>query len=148
METRLAVIEDALLLAALHAASFTHGVWNRPQITDSLANAAVLTWVVTEKGDIKGFAMLQQAANEAEILTLCAAPAARRQGIADALLNQILVHARAAHISKIFLEVAEDNTPAQKLYEKHGFKMTGKRPRYYQRDTGAVDALMLTLEIV
>ena len=43
-------------------------------------------------------------------------------------------------VVNVFLEVSEVNYPARKLYEKHGFKPTGKRPKYYD----GVDAIIMT----
>ena len=46
--------------------------------------------------------------------------------------------------AKLFLEVAEDNAPAQHLYHMLGFTAVGRRPGYYRRKTGpAVAALTL-----
>ncbi|MDO8264596.1 MAG: GNAT family N-acetyltransferase [Gallionella sp.] len=43
------------------------------------------------------------------------------QGIAARLINQCVEHAKAAGMRQIGLEVAADNIPAIKLYEKNGF---------------------------
>lgn len=43
------------------------------------------------------------------------------KGIAATLINQCVEHAKAAGMQQISLEVARDNTPAIKLYEKSGF---------------------------
>jgi ribosomal-protein-alanine N-acetyltransferase len=36
----------------------------------------------------------------------------------------------------LFLEVAEDNTVAQRLYTAYGFAMVGRRPDYYRTRHG------------
>ena len=44
----------------------------------------------------------------------------------------------------MFLEVAETNTAAIRLYEAAGFKVMGRRPNYYLEENGRrVDALMM-----
>lgn len=43
------------------------------------------------------------------------------KGIAARLLGQFVEHARSSDMRRIRLEVASDNTPAIKLYEKSGF---------------------------
>lgn len=43
------------------------------------------------------------------------------KGIADELMNQCVEHANALCMLQIGLEVARNNTPAIKLYEKRGF---------------------------
>jgi ribosomal protein S18 acetylase RimI-like enzyme len=48
------------------------------------------------------------------------------KGIATHLINQCVEHARASGMQQISLEVAGNNTPAIKLYEKIGFITTVK----------------------
>ncbi len=43
------------------------------------------------------------------------------KGIAARLISQCIEHAKASGMRQISLEVAEDNMPAIKLYEKYGF---------------------------
>jgi ribosomal-protein-alanine N-acetyltransferase len=48
-----------------------------------------------------------------------------------------------ANAKKIFLEVAADNIPARKLYEKQGYIAIGKRPKYYD----GVDAIIMEKQL-
>lgn len=50
------------------------------------------------------------------------APAARRRGIGERLMRQVIDHAREAGVRTLFLEVLESNTAAKALYEKLGFR--------------------------
>lgn len=43
------------------------------------------------------------------------------KGIASALLAQCIAHVRELRMRRLQLEVARDNQPAIKLYERHGF---------------------------
>lgn len=86
--------------------------------------------------------------DEMEVMTLCTVPEKRRQGIAASFLNAATEFARAHAIAHIFLEVAADNLPAQRLYAANGFIQTGKRAHYYKRKEGFVDALCLTKKII
>ena len=56
---------------------------------------------------------------------------ARRSGVAQALLERALAHARAAGASVVTLETAVDNTPAQGLYESTGWKRDTDFYTYY-----------------
>jgi len=49
-------------------------------------------------------------------------PAARGQGVAEALLHRSVKHAEETNARGIVLETAVDNTPARRLYEKLGWK--------------------------
>jgi len=78
--------------------------------------------------------------DEAEVLTLAVAPQIRRQGVATALLTGAMTAAREQAARTMVLEVAIGNATARSLYDRAGFVVAGRRPRYYA-DGG--DALIL-----
>ncbi len=143
METRLASASDAPLLTALHADCFGDASWSLAQITDSLALATTYAVIASEAGASCGFIFCQIAGGEADILTLCVAPSARRKGMAHLLLETLLVEAKRRDVQRIFLEVAVDNGGALALYQKAGFHSIGIRPNYYRLGGVAVDAVLL-----
>jgi GNAT superfamily N-acetyltransferase len=49
-------------------------------------------------------------------------PSARRHGVGERLMRQILEHARASGVRTLGLEVLENNVGAKSLYEKLGFR--------------------------
>ncbi len=89
--------------------------------------------------------MAQGLGQECEILALGVVPRQRRAGIGAALLASVVAEARRRGAQTLFLEVAEDNTAARALYAAQGFGQIGRRPNYYRRVTGLVDALVLRL---
>jgi len=68
---------------------------------------------------------------DADLLTIATIPAARRRGVATALLNALLTAAADAGCRAVLLEVRASNESAQRLYATHGFKAIGRRRRYY-----------------
>ncbi|MDR3425769.1 MAG: ribosomal protein S18-alanine N-acetyltransferase [Alphaproteobacteria bacterium] len=147
METRLVLLADASALAALHAESFGVVCWSLAQLADSLALKTTRAWLAVEGSVPRGFILCQFAGDEAEILTFCVAPLARGRGVGKKLLDAAIAFSRQNNAHKLFLEVAADNTAALALYEKQGFRMTGRRRDYYKRGDQAVDAVMLTLGV-
>lgn len=130
--------EVAQALAAIHAEAF-----DTPWSADAFAALLAQPGVMLEAAP-DGFVMVQAAADEAEILTLAVRPAARRRGVATALVEMAARRAELAGAGRLFLEVAEDNLAARALYARLGFEPVGRRPRYYARANGpAVDALLL-----
>jgi GNAT superfamily N-acetyltransferase len=56
---------------------------------------------------------------EAYILNVYTAPEARRQGLARALMQKLVAHARAAGVRRIWLRASDEGRP---LYEDMGFR--------------------------
>ncbi len=69
--------------------------------------------------------------NEAHIATLAVHPERRREGLGELLLVSLLEQAMAQGAWRSTLEVRVSNRPAQKLYEKYGFRKEARRRRYY-----------------
>jgi RimJ/RimL family protein N-acetyltransferase len=57
------------------------------------------------------------------------APEARGSGAADLLLNTIFAHAKQTGALQVHIGVSTTNPPAQKLYQRAGFKTYGTAPR-------------------
>jgi ribosomal-protein-alanine N-acetyltransferase len=132
----------AAALAAIHAAAFrATDVWGA-EVFDSLLAQAGCFALIDAAG---GMLMARVTADEAEILTLAVAPAARRNGVGRALVRAAMRRAVAAGAAAMFLEVASGNLPARALYEKCGFARVGRRARYYP-DGG--DALVLRADLI
>ncbi len=94
---------------------------------------------------IVGYLLLSLAADEAEIVTVAVRPSLRRRGIAATLLKEALSCARDNGASHCYLEVRESNLAAQRLYEKMGFVVVGRRKMYYSAPEE--DALVMKLSM-
>lgn len=144
-EIVLAAPEDAERLAALHRLSFDEP-WDAASIASVLHMSGALGWMALD-GGVAGFVLLRVAADEAEILTIAVDPARRRHGLGRMLVDAASTSARALGARTLFLEVAEDNGPAQALYERAGFLTVGVRPGYYRRGDAAVAARTMRLDL-
>ncbi len=132
-------LAQASELAALHQQCFSDGMWSLEQLSDSLKLTSTLGFASMLQGKITGFILLQLMQDEAEILTFCVHPLYQRQKIGEQLLQYVISTIKE---SDLFLEVACDNAPACNLYGKLGFELMGRRPNYYRRSNGLVDALL------
>ena len=91
-----------------------------------------------------GFVLARTAADEAEILTLCTRPAARRRGVARQLLACLAKQLGKQGAVSLFLEVGADNAPAIALYQSAGFAEVGRRSGYYAGVEGGLsDAIVM-----
>jgi ribosomal protein S18 acetylase RimI-like enzyme len=82
-----------------------------------------------EAGDVLGFAQLFPTFSTVRLgpsfvlEDLFVVAAARRSGVASALLDRTVEHARACGAVGMFLETAMDNAPAQALYRRKGWTL-------------------------
>ncbi|MEU5872094.1 ribosomal protein S18-alanine N-acetyltransferase [Glycomyces sp. NPDC047369] len=90
---------------------------------------------------IAGYAGTAFADTEAWINNIAVDADYRRRGVATMLMDDLLARARAGGAKSVFLEVAVDNVPAQRLYDRYGFYGIGVRKNYYQH-TGTDAAVM------
>lgn len=93
---------------------------------------------------LAGYAVLRIIAPEAEIENICVAPACRRTGAGDTLMEEMLRLAGERSADRIFLEVRAHNEPAKALYRKKGFVDSYVRKNYYQCPTE--DAIIMMKE--
>ncbi len=141
-----ALAPDAPDLAALHAQALPPG-WPAADLAASCNNANRIVLKALDGAALVGFAVLQFAADEAEILSIAVSGEARRQGVASSIMEASIAACQKKLISYIYLEVAEGNGAAQKLYEKFGFKLLAHRKNYYQAARSApVTALIMRLD--
>lgn len=130
-------------LATLHSRCFEEAeIWSTESFVTLMAGESVYGF-----GDGTGFILCRRVADEAEILTLCVETFFRRQGRGGELLEAALGETARRQLTKLHLEVAEDNTVAIAFYKKHGFRPSGRREGYYRRKTGAVAAVLLCRDI-
>jgi [ribosomal protein S18]-alanine N-acetyltransferase len=92
-----------------------------------------------EHGHLAGYLILSRYDTVWHLMNVAVDPSRRRQGIARALLEQMIE--RGGPEEEYTLEVRTSNAPAIALYEDFGFLAAGTRPRYY-RDTGE-DAVIM-----
>ena len=90
-----------------------------------------------------GLAVARTAADEAELLSIAVAPEARRHGCGRALLDALIKALPGRGAAALFLEVAEPNRAARRLYGRAGFTEVGRRRNYYAGRHGTADALIM-----
>ncbi|MCD6289117.1 MAG: ribosomal protein S18-alanine N-acetyltransferase [Anaerolineae bacterium] len=81
-------------------------------------------------------------ADEAHICTIASHPDYRGHGLGEWMLLHLMRLARDLKADVVTLEVRVSNKVAQRLYQRTGFRLAGRRHRYYH-DTGE-DALIMT----
>ena len=125
---------DTALVAELHQAIFT-APWERPWSAESLAQILAMPgargWLLQSNELPIGFVLARFTLDEGEILLTGILPTARRQGHGARLMQAAIAAAREAGVAKLFLEHAEPNLAAARLYRRLGFAQIGRRRHYY-----------------
>ena len=132
-------------VVALETESFTNP-WSRETLVWELRNSDVTRAYLLRNDEdrVVAFCLCWVIFDELHINTVAVAPADRRQGLAIALLRQVISEAVEAGASKATLEVRASNTAALRLYERLGFHVAARRPGYYTKPEE--DALILWRE--
>jgi ribosomal-protein-alanine N-acetyltransferase len=99
-------------------------------------------WVAERGSGAVGFLVAGRVLSDLEVLNFAVLPDSRRKGIGTELLRAALEWGASFDAERVILEVRASNAAALRFYERHNFRVTGRRPRYYAVPTE--DALQLT----
>lgn len=138
---RLEALQEALVPAAAEIeAACLSTAWSEAQLRAISDNTVYLVALLDSKA--VGIISASLSLYDGEVLNLAVLPEARRQGVAQALLDG-LRERLPGECEALFLEVAESNLSARNLYEKNGFLTVGRRKGFY----GSEDALLLKVSL-
>jgi ribosomal-protein-alanine N-acetyltransferase len=137
-----ATAADAGALTALYAEALPPG-WPANELAKACSDPSRAVLKATEGAHLHGFIILQFAADEAEILAIAVAKHRRRLGYAASLIRRGISACQDRIMSCIYLEVAESNIPALRLYEKFGFLVIGRRENYYRSPSSAFESALI-----
>ena len=116
--------------------------WTRQQLRCELPDERHEFLIAEADGKLLGYVGMMHILDEGYISNVAVAPEARRQGIASALIRELLERAGALELSFVTLEVRASNAPAIALYESFGFEPVGRQKNYYEQPRE--DALLMT----
>jgi ribosomal-protein-alanine N-acetyltransferase len=137
--------KDLEALWAIEQASFSHP-WTRAMFQEELAKIPSTLYVLKEVPGkrVLGYSCFWSLSGELQLVNIAVRPDLRGQGLGGKLLNHLLLEAESREAEKIFLEVRSSNWAAIGLYERLGFKVLYRRPRYYTPE--GEDALVMVWE--
>lgn len=143
--TEITMQTDPVLLAKLHEAC-TEEPWDASAMARLLGLPETVAFIAARGAEPCGLVLTRRAGEDCEILTIGVKPAMRIQGVGAGLLNTACDWGLRIGACRLVLEVAADNHPALRLYEKCGFEGCGHRPGYYPglyAGIPKIDALIL-----
>ena len=118
--------------------------WSENSISSELTNP-LSCWLVALDGDrVAGYVGSQTVLDESDMMNIAVDPQYRRQGIARALVEDLVKCLARKESRCLTLEVRASNAGAIALYGKLGFVQVGLRKNYYRNPRE--DAMILRKE--
>ncbi len=139
-------LDDLPAMLDLERRAYSHP-WTEASLREAISLPERFSCVAVRKpdGPLLGYGVFQVVGDEMHVHNVAVEPAARRQGVARALLESALSTAREVHARVAHLEVREGNSAALALYAGLGFEVAGRRAGYYE--SPREDALLLRLQL-
>ena len=115
--------------------------FTRPYMRKLIGSADSATWIATEERKLAGFAIVEFIRHVrptvAYIATIEVLPDRRSKGTGAELLRRLEGSANAEHATGIWLHVDLENAAAIRLYERSGYRSSGRANHYYARNRPA-----------
>ena len=143
---------DSDALSRLHSLCFCNE-WKASEFKNLLSKPGVFAWLIRDtvgsNRSYGGFVLARIAREEAEIISIGVAPNCRGQGLGSKLLLEVELQSRTVGVKELFLEVAETNYLAVRLYKSLGFNFVGRRIGYYADQVNfKSDALIMRRRLI
>lgn len=134
LSVRRAVETDLPGLVALENATFRVDRLSARQWARHLDSDSARVLIASRGRRLIGAIVLffRRGSDVARLYSLAIAADSRGLGIGNALLEAGERAARRFGCQQLRLEVRRDNGPAQRLYERRGYRLIGERPGYYE----------------
>jgi [ribosomal protein S18]-alanine N-acetyltransferase len=131
---------DVPSVVAIERASYSVP-WSEPTFRGLLRrrDAELIVAIIDDR--VIGYAVFWCVVDQGELGNVAVSAAARRRGVGELLVAEIIRRAAGRRVRELFLEVRPSNETARRLYDRFGFTPVGRRRNYYQEPVE--DALVL-----
>jgi ribosomal-protein-alanine N-acetyltransferase len=121
--------------------------WSLKSFQYEVDNMDTVLQVAELDGRIIGFACFRTMLDITHVMKIAVQPRLRRQGAGSLLFREVLKALKLSKpdAEKVTLEVRESNIEATGLYDKIGFKRTGRRKGYFKKPEE--DGIIMELDI-
>ena len=124
-------------------AEYGKEMYSLQTLTDAFNNSNYHIYCAKLDGEVVGYLMVTIIMEECELLKIIVNNSHKRKGIASSLIERLKIDCQKNNIKHIYLEVRNQNLPANNLYKKIVFNKVSMRPKYYGDD----DALIYRLDL-
>ena len=132
--------EDDDTLLAIEDAAFPGDRLTRRNFRHAVASPSIVSLVAEVDGRLAGYVLVETRRNArvARLSSIAVAPGASRSGSGRRLAEAAERAVRERDCDRLRLEVRADNARAIALYEKAGYRRTGRERRYYEDGEAAL----------
>lgn len=123
---------DIEILAQMEAEAFSMP-WTAQDFRGLLERSYCFYLVALADGEIAGCCGYTDLCGEADIDNVVVGSRYRNQGVAQAMLEELIVRGEARGVEAFTLEVRVSNAAAIHIYQKYGFRSEGIRPGFYEK---------------
>ena len=134
-EISFARTEDITAVARMEREYFSDA-WSENSVKIQVENKKVM--VIKFAGELIGYCIFMNAADEGEILRIAINHKIRKAGLGKKLLLASISEMEKSGANEIFLEVRASNDSARALYKSVGFDKIGIRKNYYDDNEDAI----------
>jgi [ribosomal protein S18]-alanine N-acetyltransferase len=124
--------EDIPEVVSITEESSEAASWSRESYEKLCRSEGFLGFVSETAGNVSGFVVGRQMADEGEILNVAVRRKNRRKGEGQALLSAVLEQLQTRGVRRVYLEVRESYETGIAFYQAQGFAKTGRRQGYYR----------------
>jgi ribosomal-protein-alanine N-acetyltransferase len=129
-----AELSDACDISLIEDECFS-APWSENQIKDEISRDNVIFLTAKSDGNLCGYISGQLILDEFYINNVAVTEKCRNNGIASALIAELINKLKHCNCALATLEVRESNYGARNVYEKFGFENLGIRKNFYSKPT-------------
>lgn len=122
---------DLDAIAKLEAAIFTDA-WTIKSIYDTFCQKQAFIVTAENDGKVAGYCIVYFVLDEGEIARIAVDTSCRRQGVGGKILEQVSQICKDKGITRLLLDVRENNESARRFYLSYGFQEDGIRKNFYE----------------
>ncbi|MFV0290604.1 MAG: ribosomal protein S18-alanine N-acetyltransferase [Mangrovibacterium sp.] len=137
-------MSDLKDLMRIEIESFGDDAFSKTQMTYLLSKAKGSFFVARSERELMGYVsfLVSDRYRNGRIYAIAVNSKYRGQGVARALLTEVLSRGKNQQLNKVFLEVRTDNQAAINLYKQNGFEYRSEKKNYYHDGSSAYSMVL------